>query len=181
MFQHACMCVHVCGLVNDTVISGDCKLQMVGWIQIWRDMEGSNHSPIWCTIPTFLWRYWDKPQETWFRIVSLWAQIWIQTFRMQSRSADTSTVMFGPDFYHLFHCYTWPGLLVLHTVWSVTWVQFCRLCVVWQWQRVIFTHFVLCACWHSVMFFIYIHWMYGFYFLLNFGNRERVHELSDEE
>jgi len=57
-----------------------------------------------------------KPQENWFRIVSLWVQIWIQTSRIQSRSADTSTVKFGPDFYHLSHWYTWQDLLVRYTV-----------------------------------------------------------------
>jgi len=116
MFQHACICMHVCGLVNDTVSSRDYKHQMVGWIQISKDVEGSNQSPNWCTIPTFLWSDWDKPQETWFRIVSLWAQIWNQTSRKQSRSTGNSTVTFRPDLFHLSHCYTWQGLLVLHTV-----------------------------------------------------------------
>jgi hypothetical protein len=116
MFQHACICVHACGLVNDTVSSGDHKHQILGWIQIWKDMEGSIHSPIWSTIPTFSWNDCDKPQETLFRIVSLRAQIWIQTPRIQNRSADTSTMTFVPNFYHLSHCYTLQGLLVLHTV-----------------------------------------------------------------
>lgn len=150
------MRVHVCGLVNDTVSSGDYKHQKVGWIQIWKDVEGSNHSPIWCTIPTISWIDWDKLQDTWFRIVSLWAQIWIQTSRIQSRSADTSTVMFVPDFYHLSLCYTWQGLLVLHAVWSVTWVQFCRLCCVTVTEGDFHSFCILCLL-ALKMFFNYTH------------------------